>query len=93
MGADETLNRNDVDVARVIRERTGKRGVDVVVDNVGKATWTQSLLRARPARPARDVRRDIGPDRRDRRAPAVLESVVDSRVDDGQRRRVRRDRQ
>jgi NADPH:quinone reductase-like Zn-dependent oxidoreductase len=43
MGADETLNRNDVDVARVIRERTGKRGVDVVVDNVGKATWTQSL--------------------------------------------------
>jgi NADPH:quinone reductase-like Zn-dependent oxidoreductase len=44
MGADETLNRNDVDVARVIRERTGKRGVDVVVDNVGKATWTQSLL-------------------------------------------------
>lgn len=43
MGADETMNRNDVDVARVIRERTGKRGVDVVVDNVGKATWTQSL--------------------------------------------------
>lgn len=44
MGADETLNRNTVDVARVIRERTGKRGVDVVVDNVGRATWTQSLL-------------------------------------------------
>jgi NADPH:quinone reductase-like Zn-dependent oxidoreductase len=43
MGADETLNRNDVEVGRVIRERTGKRGVDVVVDNVGKATWTQSL--------------------------------------------------
>lgn len=43
MGADETLNRNEVDVARVIRERTGKRGVDVVVDNVGKATWAQSL--------------------------------------------------
>jgi NADPH:quinone reductase-like Zn-dependent oxidoreductase len=44
MGADETLNRNTVDVARVIRERTGKRGVDVVVDNVGQATWAQSLL-------------------------------------------------
>ena len=43
MGADEALNRNNVDVARLIRERTGKRGVDVVVDNVGKATWAQSL--------------------------------------------------
>ena len=32
-----------VDVAREIRDRTGKRGVDVVVDNVGKATWAQSL--------------------------------------------------
>jgi NADPH:quinone reductase-like Zn-dependent oxidoreductase len=43
MGADETLNRNDVDVGRVVRERTGKRGVDVVIDNVGQATWAQSL--------------------------------------------------
>lgn len=43
MGADETLNRNEVDVGRVVRERTGKRGVDVVVDNVGQATWAQSL--------------------------------------------------
>jgi NADPH:quinone reductase-like Zn-dependent oxidoreductase len=44
MGADELLNRNEVDVARVIRDRTGKRGVNVVVDNVGQATWKQSLL-------------------------------------------------
>lgn len=44
MGADELLNRNDVDVPKVIRERTNKRGVDVVVDNVGQATWKQSLL-------------------------------------------------
>jgi NADPH:quinone reductase-like Zn-dependent oxidoreductase len=44
MGADELLNRNAVDVARVIRERTGKRGVDVVIDSVGEATWTQSLM-------------------------------------------------
>ncbi len=26
-----------------VRARTGKRGVDVVIDNVGDATWTQSL--------------------------------------------------
>jgi NADPH:quinone reductase-like Zn-dependent oxidoreductase len=43
MGADELLNRNEVDVAAVIRDRTAKRGVDVVIDNVGAATWTQSL--------------------------------------------------
>ena len=43
LGADILLNRNAVDVVRTIRERTGKRGVDVVVDNVGKASWDQSL--------------------------------------------------
>jgi NADPH:quinone reductase-like Zn-dependent oxidoreductase len=43
MGADELLNRNEVDVAAVIRDRTAKRGVDVVIDNVGAATWNQSL--------------------------------------------------
>lgn len=44
LGADETLNHRTHDVAREIRTRTGKRGVDVVVDNVGKETWTQSLM-------------------------------------------------
>jgi NADPH:quinone reductase-like Zn-dependent oxidoreductase len=44
LGADETLNRNEVDVAREIRARTNKRGMDVVLDNVGRATWGQSLL-------------------------------------------------
>ena len=43
LGADETLNRREVDVAREIRSRTGKRGVDVVVDCVGEATWAASL--------------------------------------------------
>jgi len=43
LGADELLNRTQVDVGRAIRERTGKRGVDVVVDNVGTATWSSSL--------------------------------------------------
>ncbi|MDQ2889210.1 MAG: zinc-binding dehydrogenase [Gemmatimonadota bacterium] len=43
LGADETLNNRTVDVAREVRARTGKRGVDVVVDSVGEATWTSSL--------------------------------------------------
>jgi len=43
LGADELLNRNEVDVASLIRDRTSKRGVDVVIDNVGASTWNQSL--------------------------------------------------
>jgi NADPH:quinone reductase-like Zn-dependent oxidoreductase len=43
LGADETINHATEDVAKVVRSRTGKRGVDVVIDNVGEATWTRSL--------------------------------------------------
>lgn len=43
MGADETINYKREEVGRVVRDRTGKRGVDVVIDNVGAATWSQSL--------------------------------------------------
>jgi NADPH:quinone reductase-like Zn-dependent oxidoreductase len=44
LGADVVLNRTTADIGRTVRERTGKRGVDVVVDNVGQAVWRQSLL-------------------------------------------------
>ncbi|MFL5582857.1 MAG: zinc-binding dehydrogenase [Gemmatimonadaceae bacterium] len=44
LGADGTFNHRRDDVAKEVRARTGKRGVDVVVDNVGAATWKQSLL-------------------------------------------------
>ena len=43
LGADETLNHRTADVAKEIRARTDKRGVDVVIDNVGEDTWTASL--------------------------------------------------
>ena len=43
LGADDTINHRGVDVGREIRTRTGKKGVDVVVDSVGEATWAQSL--------------------------------------------------
>jgi NADPH:quinone reductase-like Zn-dependent oxidoreductase len=43
LGADEVINHRTTDVGRVIRDRTGKRGVDVVIDSVGHATWGQSL--------------------------------------------------
>lgn len=43
LGADECLEHSAGDVGKMIRERTGKRGVDVVVDSVGERTWAQSL--------------------------------------------------
>jgi len=43
MGADETINHRTHDVAKEVRARTGKRGVTVVIDSVGQATWTRSL--------------------------------------------------
>ena len=43
LGADVLLNHAQVDVAKEVRARTAKRGVDVVVDSVGEATWSKSL--------------------------------------------------
>ena len=43
LGADETINYRTTDVAKEIRTRTGKRGVNVVVDSVGEASWQSSL--------------------------------------------------
>jgi NADPH:quinone reductase-like Zn-dependent oxidoreductase len=43
LGADEVFNHHRQDVASEVRALTGKRGVDVVVDNVGAKTWERSL--------------------------------------------------
>lgn len=43
LGADVTLNHRTQQVAAEVRAVTGKRGVDVVVENVGEATWGESL--------------------------------------------------
>ncbi len=43
LGADATIDHRGVDGGQELRARTAKRGVDVVVDSVGEATWTQSL--------------------------------------------------
>lgn len=44
LGADHLLDHRQPDLGREIRARTGKRGMDVVVDSVGEATWSQSLI-------------------------------------------------
>ena len=43
LGADHLLNHATDDVPGLIRTATGKRGVDVVIDSVGTATWKRSL--------------------------------------------------
>lgn len=43
LGADVTINHARTDVAAEVRALTGKRGVEVVVDNVGERTWEASL--------------------------------------------------
>jgi NADPH:quinone reductase-like Zn-dependent oxidoreductase len=43
LGADIVLNHATTDVAAEVRKITGKRGVEVVVDNVGEKTWESSL--------------------------------------------------
>ncbi len=44
LGADHLLDHAADDVPGAIRRATDKRGVDVVVDSVGEATWARSLL-------------------------------------------------
>ncbi|HUQ47039.1 MAG TPA: zinc-binding dehydrogenase [Gemmatimonadaceae bacterium] len=43
LGADEVLNHRTMNVGKEIRSRTEKRGVSVVLDSVGQATWSGSL--------------------------------------------------
>jgi NADPH2:quinone reductase len=42
-GADHVINYEEEDFASEIRARTGKRGVDMVVDHIGEATYPSSL--------------------------------------------------
>ena len=43
LGADEGIDHREQDVLEEVRRLTGKRGVDVVFDHVGTATWQTSI--------------------------------------------------
>jgi len=43
LGADVTLNHTSQKVSQEVRALTDKRGADVVIENVGAATWDESL--------------------------------------------------
>jgi NADPH:quinone reductase-like Zn-dependent oxidoreductase len=43
LGADATLNYKTQKISQEVRALTDKRGADVVIENVGEATWDESL--------------------------------------------------
>jgi NADPH:quinone reductase-like Zn-dependent oxidoreductase len=43
LGADAAINYRQSDFLEEVRRLTGKRGVDVVIENVGQETWEKSL--------------------------------------------------
>jgi NADPH:quinone reductase-like Zn-dependent oxidoreductase len=43
LGADELINHNEQDIAAEARRITQKRGVDIVFEHVGSATWEKSI--------------------------------------------------
>ena len=43
LGADVTLNHRTQKISQEVRALTDKRGADVVIENVGEATWDESL--------------------------------------------------
>src|SRR6267142_3677760 len=43
LGADHTIDHYKQDIAAEVKRITGKRGVDVVIEHVGVATWPKSL--------------------------------------------------
>jgi NADPH:quinone reductase-like Zn-dependent oxidoreductase len=47
LGADAALNHGTSDIAAEVRELTGGRGADVVVDSVGEQSWPVSLRAVR----------------------------------------------
>jgi zinc-binding alcohol dehydrogenase/oxidoreductase len=49
LGADATVNHATGDVKAAVQQATDGRGVDVVVENVGEATWATSLQVAAPS--------------------------------------------
>jgi NADPH:quinone reductase-like Zn-dependent oxidoreductase len=43
LGADVLINHATEDVGKLVRERTNRRGVDVVIESVGERTWNASM--------------------------------------------------
>ena len=47
LGADDVVNYNSENIFQAVRRLTDKRGVDIVFEHTGKATWNDSILSAK----------------------------------------------
>ena len=43
LGADDVINYSELDFVQEVRKLTGKRGVSLVVEHIGPATWARSV--------------------------------------------------
>ncbi len=48
LGAEFVYDRNEIDFSKAVFQQTGRRGVDVVIENVGSPTWTGSVRALAP---------------------------------------------
>ena len=44
LGADEVIHHYEADVVNEVKRLTGKKGVEIVIEHVGQATWERSIL-------------------------------------------------
>ena len=49
LGADHVIDHYQQDISAEVKKITGRRGVDVVIEHVGTATWQKSLESLAPA--------------------------------------------
>jgi len=49
LGADYVINHYTEKISEQVRQITARRGVDIVMEHVGKSTWEESLKSLRPA--------------------------------------------
>ena len=87
LGADEVINYETQDFLAEVKRLTGRQGVDVVFEHVGKTTWEKSLLAAGDRRPDRHRGRHHRLRPAHRPAPRLLPAALHPRLDHGHRRR------
>ena len=75
LGADHVIDHYQQDISAEVKKITGKRGVDVVVEHVGVATWPKSLESLAPGGTPGDLRRHHRLRRAGRSALPVQQAV------------------
>ena len=81
--ADAKVNHGSQDVVEAVKEATGGRGADVVVEYGGRGDVAAHAPGRRPGRARHRVRRDERAEPTGRPPPGVVEAALDLRLDDG----------